>query len=363
MHRLIKTAIKIIKNPLFLFDKIRFLNKTIDTSFFLKKNFDGNKNIKKTKTFKAYYDLNFNSISYNFIPFLLLAENFCYDNKYEGYELVIVPQRLPETLKYHDFVNQYGEDSINFRIYNLFPGICHLAKNCKGLNILPSRNNLEKIINLQDSFPIGYGVDYDGVKSGYDHSLHYYLKKHGIRRELTPTKHSENIINRLTLGKKKIVTFTIRNSKFDKSRNTNLKDFIKFSKELEKEYEIVFIPDTDQPFDDKIENFEYSQLGTMASYNPAIRLALYQKSHLNILSDNGPLLLACYSKKIKYISFWNSENSVIYSEENQKDNYKHTFNEEHQFYWANNRQIIFPGIDNYENLKKAYKRFLEVGIN
>ena len=48
---------------------------------------------------------------------------------------------------------------------------------------------------------------------------------------------------------------------------------------------------------------------------------------------------------------------------NQKDNYKHTFNEKHQCYWANNRQIIFPGIDNYENLKKAYKRFLEVGIN
>ena len=87
---------------------------------------------------------------------------------------------------------------MNVKIYNELEDI---IKRC------PSEINKTEIINLQDSFPIGYGVDYDGVKSGYDHSLHYYLKKHGIRRELTPTKHSENIINRLTLGKKKIVTY------------------------------------------------------------------------------------------------------------------------------------------------------------
>ena len=103
----------------------------------------------------------------------------------------------------------------------------------------------------------------------------------------------------------------------------------------------------------------FCKIGTAAAYNPGIRLALYKRAYLNFFSDNGPVTFAMYSKDIKYIAFHNIEESLIYDEENKKEKFDHSFDSNNQFFWSNkNYQLVFFGIDNYENLKKAHNLFL-----
>ena len=67
---------------------------------------------KKNIFFYAIYDLNTHSPSYNFISFLLAAENFCKKNKYEYFSIIIVEQNINPKLKYEDLNNSYGEESL-----------------------------------------------------------------------------------------------------------------------------------------------------------------------------------------------------------------------------------------------------------
>ncbi len=95
------------------------------------------------------------------------------------------------------------------------------------------------------------------------------------------------------------LTITIRESKIKPLRNSNIGEWIKSAERLkDMGYSVVFVPDTD--------NLQM-EFGSFESYpeaalKPDVRMALYQKSVLNLGIGNGPMGLCFYSKN-PYLMF------------------------------------------------------------
>jgi hypothetical protein len=351
-----KKLLKHIAKPSLLFFELKKKLKTTDTNNFLKTHFK-KKVKKKNQTFKAIYDLNFNSLSYNFTSFLILSQIYCVKNDFENFEVILVNEDLPEEKRWKLLEDSYGVNILNFRKLNFIPNLVSLSPKCNGFSVINNRSELSYALKIYDSFPAGYGITTYGVKNGMDLALFKYLKANGVEEELTPPDHSIKIVNHFfNLYKKKIITFTIRNSNFDPSRNSKLKDIEKFIIEFKDTYQFILVPDSDNPYLPEELAFGDNELGFMAAFNPGIRLALYQSAFLNFFSDNGCFTLAAFSKSIKYIAFDNTENSVL--KDNLKDlNLNDLFDKGGQYHWANKNQILIHGIDNYENLKKGFVTF------
>jgi hypothetical protein len=158
--------------------------------------------------------------------------------------------------------------------------------------------------------------------------------------------------------KKKIITFTIRNSKFDKFRNTNQSDLNYVIDHIDKnEFEIIVLPDSENTdIIDPLKKF-VTHISLSATMSIAYRLKLYKKAFLNIFSDNGPFDLALYSTDINYIFMRKTIGSEIHNKNN--NNLSGLYNEDNQVHWSNERQIVLDEEKNKNDLVKCIINFKE----
>lgn len=319
---------------------------------------------KKNIFFYAIYDLNTHSPSYNFISFLLAAENFCKKNKYEYFSIIIVEQNINPKLKYEDLNNSYGEDSLNYRNFNLFPSLASLATNCMEFLYLKNRQTLKKIIKNKDTFPNNYGFYYGGDTELY--KLESELKNNLIDTELKENSHFHKIVSEwlsILAPSKKVVTITIRNSKFDIVRNMKIREYLKFCMKLDfNKFYVIFIPDSDQPvlYSEFENKFLKNELGYAASYSVNIRLALYRHAFTNIMVPNGPNNLVLYSS-IPYIGFFKSLfSSKVFGDNSKNSKFPTYMNKEnYQPYWKKKNQLISLDEENADNIFNVFKKYCE----
>ena len=310
------------------------------------------------KNLYAFYDLNNGSPSYNLAEFLIVVEDYCIEQNYENYSLVIVPKEISKDLEWKKLINSYGESAIDFRTLNLFSQLASLSPKCKGFHILKSRNEKKHFIDLGNTYPEEYGFF---LGKPHHKILHENAGKFGIRNELLPTKHSEEILNNLlrsTKIDKKIITLTIRNSNFEKSRNSDVNELIKFAVKLESlGFLPILIPDSDNPINHLDHKLLKNEIGYAAAYNPGIRLALYRKSLVNFLPDNGPTLFCLFSKNIPYIvlTYKTINNNEL--EYNYILPSKYFCKETGRLIWGKKNQWFYEGKDNCENLEKIFKEY------
>ena len=350
---MLKKIIKSILNPLWVLKKIIYNLNIQEIDFFY--NSMMMKKKKNNKFFYAIYNLNYNSLSYNFIPFLLLCEYYLKDNDYQNYYIIFLKSNLSEDLQFKKLNESYGKEALNYRYFNLLPPLSCLGPNCSSNLFISSNEELDKLLLKNDVFPEKYK---QGVEYGYDGILHRYICEKGIRQELKAPNHCKDILDILLKNtSKKIITITCRNSKFDESRNSNFEEISKFIKQYENDYSIVLIPDSDQPNLPIKMDSDLSNIGFAAAYNPGIRLALYQKAFLNFFPDGGPFELAVYSSNINYIFFKNLSNSVVY---NEKAPIEFLYDKNSQVRWANKFQYVYDlDCNKIENMSNIFESYLK----
>lgn len=321
---------------------------------------------KKTKTqdsFIGIYDLNSNSPSYNFVSFLLLCEDYCKQKGFDHYSIAIVEPNIDRGLQDKKLLDAYGINSIRKRYYFLLPQICLLGRNCKGYQVISNRNYLKNLLKNFQVFPENYGL-YFG--EGYDRKLINKIINNNFNGCLSEDYDSEIFVTNWIkdhIGKKKIVTITIRNSKFDNIRNTNTNEYLKFIKKLDlKNFYIIIIPDTDQPDDlINIKNMNH-EIGIIASYSVGVRFSLYKKSFVNFFVSNGPLMLAMYSD-VSYIYFAKNQlKSEVFDEKLTREKQLPSYHNQitGHFLWATKEQITTFEEENEENIEKIFKNFCNI---
>ena len=346
-----KKTIKFLLDPLWPLRKIKYNSYFVDEKTFLKMHFNKVIYKKNKEFFFAIYDLSYNALSYNFISFLILSEIFRKKNNYKYFNLLIIENNLHRSLRHDKFEKSYSKKNLQERFNNFLKQMSETSPNLKKVILLKKIDEAYKVIKGYETFPKKISRT-RSVKNGFEKPLHTILKKDGIQSELQVKKKYQKKINQF-IRSKKIITFTVRNSPFDKVRNTNYKALHQMYNKLRKNFVFVTIPDTEYP---KINKKLKSKLGEMCSKNVSLRLSLYKKAKFNIFSDTGPWLLTAYSKKIPYIAIVNYDGEIYGG---KKSDLNGAYDMKEKLYWSNKNQFILKGKDNW----KTYSLILNKYIN
>lgn len=304
----------------------------------------------------AVYDLNFNSPSYNFVQFILCAECYCLEKGIEGYTVVVVPKEMHPSLDWSSFTESYGDDAIAYRSIFLFGTLSALGSRCRGFQLLPSRKELSAALGQRAVYPPSYGL---GQTERFEVLLHAELRANGVRCELAVPRHVERLMAQwpiLSTGAK-IVTITIRHSKFDVVRNSNMPAWLAFADHIKgRGFTPIFIPDSDQPFSN-FESQEYIEnVGFCAAYHPGIRLFLYKRAFVNFFVPNGPGALVLYSSDIRYIYMktWLAGSD---SSPSSMSGYDFIDQSTGRVFWASAAQYFNGDPDTIENIVANFNSF------
>lgn len=189
-------------------------------------------------------------------------------------------------------------------------------------------------------FPFGYTTE----KPIHGHMFGQLIRS-GRAKWLSP---SEKALASVPSG---CLTITIRESRIKPLRNSNVGEWVKAAEVLkDMGYKVLFVPDTD--------NMQMS-FGDFDSYTPAsldpdIRMALYQKSVLNLGIGNGPMGLCFYSSNPYLMFRMHDERFNEQSAAFMKSNHLPIGS---QAPWRNNRQALVWEEDTEQNIIRHVQRW------
>jgi hypothetical protein len=213
---------------------------------------------------KAFYDLRYGPISYDFVAWLVRAK---LEAKEQKLHVVIVPNEE----KLGGFSRHWGkhdEHAARWRLWHIVIASCPLAD--ASMTLAESRNQA-----------IAMRVDGDWWPEGKAHFLRPLVEaaKAGAK---VPLLRATEAARRFVASKKPYVTLTLRNQDTVSTRNTDPEIWMGFSDWLtdEKNQRVVILRDSNQALQ--------SAIGEWAEIDPDMRLALYERARMNIIGNNGP---------------------------------------------------------------------------
>ena len=268
----------------------------------------------------ALYDFSVSPYSYDFLAFI------CQARSHGSNHTVFVPGERA--------YQKCSPEEQKFRLEHL---LIPLARMSGEVTVCATR---KEATSYSPVFPVGYTV----AKPLHGHMFGQLIRS-GRAKWLSP---SERALSSVPSGR---LTITIRESRIKPLRNSNIGQWIKAAERLkDMGYRPLFIPDTDN-MQCEFGDFEsYPE----ASLDPDVRMALYQKSVLNLGIGNGPMGLCFYSTNPYLMFRFQDERFQEQSAAFLKANNLPVGS---QAPWRGNNQAIVWEDDTEENIIKHVQRW------
>lgn len=315
----------------------------------------------------AIYDLDLCPITFDIIMFLIDAEYEARRKNKSGFVVVFVPSNDPDlfmskSFEWKEYSTVIDVASRQWRFQNIVVPLIFLSGKCKGYYLLPQRSDVVAFIkgrevypDLYDSFNLRGRPNDKAFYSKFDRPQMY----EGLRAPKQGLKYvqdwaSENMI------KDPIVTISVRDYDFIKTRNSNIEAWLQFANYLRSNgYQPVVIPDTDAAFGDD-RRFDGLIVFKECAWNIGLRMSLHEFAFLNFFVDHGCSLLAIFNPKCKYIRM----NNQCHWDEKwvEMDGHDWTaagMNFGDNFKFATSGQWLSYKTDSFENLVYEFERFVE----
>ncbi len=251
------------------------------------------------------YDLQSNALSFNFLQFLIDAEIYREKLSLNFSHLYIINKHRSEKTRWDTFYKAYSKSNLEKRANYLLPQLANLFPKIIKVKVLSEANQIKEPIFSIPTFPPTFFKALP-ISNNHDLVLSYLQSNTSLPEgiiEFNLSKKIEPLLRKWLKNKNAsgFVVITIRNSKFDISRNSKIKVIDKFADYLKSlNIEVLPIPDSENP-SKNIKHEIPSELIKMALENIHARFYLYKRSMLNIFSPNGPSMLCTYSLDIPYI--------------------------------------------------------------
>ena len=193
---------------------------------------------------------------------------------------------------------EYDISHMNWRKNNIVISCCTLLPSIGGVTTCNTRREAHAFASsiAKHIFPNYYTVD-SPVQSYQEYII---VNTTGILPTLESGDEPRKIINNwieLNAKGKKVITITLRESYYEMERNSNLKDWGNFARDLDKESFLpVFIRDTEAVFTSLPKELEGLTVFNEICFNMELRAALYELSYLNMFVNNGLINLGRFLK-------------------------------------------------------------------
>lgn len=274
----------------------------------LEKAIPKNQNFSKgdNKVLYAVWDFEVCPITFDFLNFLVISDIEREKKGYEYLQIIIIPGPFDG---FRD-ANTHSVDEKKFRLGSIItPSVSLLSSKTK-LMMTCNRDEARQFLQTiaKDSiFPPNYNIDnpvnrynWIAIRECYDDGQNLQRFEADMRSKLLIDNWcKDNHVN------KKILTFSLRQTIYEPERNSNLEVIKSFIKKVDKsQFSVVIIRDTNAVS----EGFnEWSDLGAIdgqiAIWDIRLRQAMYERADLNFFVNNGPFVMALFSKNIAYAVF------------------------------------------------------------
>jgi len=272
----------------------------------------------------AFFDLACCAIDFGVTEFLVLATEEAKKRGLDQVHIVYVPA-ANDTFRTHGTPTRLADE---WRVQNILLQAPWLCPVCIGITWCTTREQAAMMVAAAG--PHVLPVNYD-VADGADGYLSAYISREVIKnhqgrdfRHLRATPSSRDLVRRWldhNVGGRKVVTISLREAPGDISRNSHIREWVKFAHTLDvQEYCPVFVRDTETLFggdpwvrsDD--EDFVRGNVEALAdldhfldfpeaSLNMHARTALYELSFANLMVNTGPAALCIYNANVNYLVF------------------------------------------------------------
>ena len=258
----------------------------------------------------VYYDLKYAPATFDFSTFLVLSN--------------AVRQTIgSESMSVNIICNQYRNWSVRektttasekrWRVTNILSRLPFLIPEVSSLDI--NESSLERI--SLPAFPGGYppkdGAEY---KMPYECSnlASFYGNDSINLRPFKSTEGAKNIID--NSFDDNVISISLRTSKFQTARNSNMKEWYKVYQELKSsKFRPIVIPDFEDYTGDKLYTKYDWEIYAPAVMDMDLRMALYEKSTDNLCVNNGINGLLIFSDcRYNIFKYLNNEVSTVSEE-------------------------------------------------
>ncbi len=256
----------------------------------------------------AFYDLGISPVTFDLVQFLVLAEAERRKLECDALHVVFVPGPKDGFSSVEVSVyRKLGQldcdpDLMCWRLRNILVPLCWLIPSCRQLTVCSSVEEaqiLERLV-AKDIFPRGYTVQFP--KESY--SL-FQLTTAWPKGYIQATPQAKRFVAVFLskIDKRKIIMISLRNCSYQSERNSNIKAWAEFIRNLDLDiYYPIIINDTWTTFEPLppecgLRVFEE------ASWNMELRAALYELSYLNLSVSCGPFMLCVFNSRTRYLMF------------------------------------------------------------
>tara|TARA_B100001248_G_scaffold262700_2_gene261139 strand:- start:28606 stop:30240 length:1635 start_codon:yes stop_codon:yes gene_type:complete len=255
----------------------------------------------KDNTLLAVYDLSVGPDTYNFAPFILLAQA---EQAYQGCEnlhIALIPGDRPG-------FDLWEAEHKGWRLRQIvMPLLSAFAPEAR-VSIFSKREQARELIEQTPAnqlCPVNYSLE-KPVASFSLKAVAQALESGRCIKSYPLSKQADSYIKAWKerfVGERKLITITLRQAHYWPERNSDIEAWVKFSKALDPQrYYPVFVCDTDQALSPDPRLLD-CQLMAVASFNVEMRHALYENSALNMMVNGGPAILCNYSQQASYLYF------------------------------------------------------------
>ncbi|PCJ19736.1 MAG: hypothetical protein COB04_05355 [Gammaproteobacteria bacterium] len=244
---------------------------------------------KDKKVLTAIYDMRYSPATFDFGSFLVIAECLRQANDYSEIMVNILTNEFRAKTNRDIHTPAFEK---RWRINNIMEGISRLLPSITGLNI--SRKPAKDVSGM--IFPQDWTAEYKkGLDSPYAPKLIKQLYDLGASpRVFCASEYARSSIN--SLYSNNYCTLTLRNSRYQLERNTDLAVWYQFYQYVEAAgYQVVVIPDQEDLLSGQLYMKYPWQSFDVAAMDLDLRFALYENSVANFCSSNGPCSLLFYS--------------------------------------------------------------------
>jgi len=318
------------------------------------------------KVLYAFYDFAISPATFDLVQFLVLAESERKRLDCDLLHIVFVPGPndgfSPVDISNYRKLGQddCDIDSMRWRLRNIMLPLCWLIPSCQGITVCTS---LEEARILEQEiaeyvYPRGYSVQFP--KEGYSLFELSKLESQGdilcysIQATSQARRFVKEWIDRKNIGKRKIITITLRWCLYQKERNSNMKAWNKFIQGLNSTiYYPVILRDTWTAFRSLPLEFENFSIFEEACWNMELRIALYELCYLNLSVNCGPIVLCIFDSRTRYLLF----RSINLSEINMARFFRSEGLEVGtQYKHATSFQRVIWKDDTYPTIKEQFER-------
>lgn len=242
----------------------------------------------------CFYDLFNSPATYDFVVFLALAEQYRKSMRVKNLKIVVVAG--PNNGFRDDLLPPLDPEHRKQMLWGIVLASCRLVPSVSSVVFAANRHEA----GLHENgyvFPSKYTVDQPFQYYGFFRLVNGFEGDRYFSCFRAP-KDSLDYVDKWISPK--TITITLRESTYVTDRNSDLEEWKKAARDLEiMGYRVIFIRDTEKAYED-IEGFETNHV---AAYDICVRMALYERSCVNLFVGNGPFTMAVLDDHCKSLTF------------------------------------------------------------